>query len=656
MASILVKNLFGGDPGAAGTYTLVGGVWTNGIYEFINDSGGAGNTEWELIDTSGSGTTLETSGLGDLDSPASASWVKYSVTEISSPSKLPIGSGSSSSVSSPGTLNPVSPGVPDRPENYVGTFEQALTLGQKAQAVDNIGLGNVDNTADADKPVSTLQAAADAAVLAAALAADGSGATLDPFYIAAIGQSNMARADKGVASYDMDSLPGVKVFVDRPITGQGTFQEWTPATTSQTLSTASSIASTTPAFHLAKKIHEETGREVRVVMMAQGGQNLTWMSDGGAGWPRIVDGVDNGPVAKFDLVVLIQGEAEDSGSDVQHLTRLQTWVDDLRALTPTAGGDPVIPYTTPIILTELDAQYTNANRRMREFAEANDFVYFADGASDLPKIVEVPANVHITGDACPVLARQVIWPALFQARQVDAAGGVATSRATVTTGTQYVTVGGAALSTLTGDFTFKARLRPDFASHAELILHGGTGQVFADFGRTGATDSYLSFLQLQSRQIRVSINSSTVTADRLTITIPDEILESGNTFELSVTWNSTTGEALGYVDGVAAGSATTTIRGPLTAPASSRLLGEVFGTRHCKFVTKWMAIWDSILPIGEITTIHDGLPDLALTGSGTPALASYTFDTPQGGIIPDRSGNSRNGTWAGSGAYSRTVR
>jgi len=138
MASILVKNLFGGDPGAAGTYTLVGGVWTKGIYEFINDSGGAGNTEWELIDTSGSGTTLETSGLGDLDSPASASWVKYSVTEISSPGKLPIGDGSSSSVSSPGTLNPVSPGVPDKPENYVGTFEQALTSGQKNQAKTNI--------------------------------------------------------------------------------------------------------------------------------------------------------------------------------------------------------------------------------------------------------------------------------------------------------------------------------------------------------------------------------------------------------------------------------------------------------------------------------------------------------------------------------------
>lgn len=654
MSTIIVSNLFGGDPAAAGTYVLQeDGSWLKGDYSFIWQYDIS--TYWALVKDGD--TLIEESLDGTSDTPASAtSWDKYSVRVIESPSKLPIGDGSSSSVSSPGTLNPVSPGVPDKPENYVGTFEQALTLGQKAQAVDNIGLGNVDNTADSDKPVSTLQAAADAAVLAAALAADGSGATFEPFYIAAIGQSNMARADKGVASYDMDSLPGVKVFVDRPITGQGTFQEWTPATTSQTLSTASSIASTTPAFHLAKKIHEETGREVRVVMMAQGGQNLTWMSDGGAGWPRLVDGVDNGPVTKFDLVVLIQGEAEDSGSDVQHLTRLQTWVDDLRALTPTAGGDPVIPYTTPIILTELDAQYTNANRRMREFAEANDFIYFADGASDLPKIVEVPANVHITGDACPVLARQVIWPALFQARQVDAVGGVTTSRATVTTGTQYVTVGGAALSTLTGDFTFKARLRPDFASHAELILHGGTGQVFADFGRTGATDSYLSFLQLQSRQIRVSINSSTVTADRLTITIPDEILESGNTFELSVTWDSTTGEALGYVDGVAAGSATTTIRGPLTAPASSRLLGEVFGTRHCKFVTKWMAIWDSILPIGEITTIHDGLPDLALTGSGTPALASYTFDTPQGGILPDRSGNSRNGTWAGSGAYSRTVR
>ena len=145
MATVLVRNLFGGDPAAAGTYTLVGGVWTKGTYSFSNDDGGVGNTEWELNNSAGGGSTLETSGLGDTDSPASAPWDKYSVTDVSSPGKLPVGSGTGESVSSPGTLNPVAPGVPDAPENYVGTFEQTLTDLQKSQALQNIQLESLAN-------------------------------------------------------------------------------------------------------------------------------------------------------------------------------------------------------------------------------------------------------------------------------------------------------------------------------------------------------------------------------------------------------------------------------------------------------------------------------------------------------------------------------
>lgn len=145
MATVLVRNLFGGDPAAAGTYTLVEGVWTKGTYSFSNDGGGAGNTQWELNNSAGGGSTLETSGLGDTDSPASAPWDEYSVTDINSPGMLPVGGGTGESVSSPGTLNPVAPGVPDKPENYVGTFEQTLTDLQKSQALQNIQLESLAN-------------------------------------------------------------------------------------------------------------------------------------------------------------------------------------------------------------------------------------------------------------------------------------------------------------------------------------------------------------------------------------------------------------------------------------------------------------------------------------------------------------------------------
>lgn len=50
--------------------------------------------------------------------------------------------------------------------------DMGLTAPEQLQGRTNVGLGNVDNTADADKPVSTAQAAADAAVAAAAANAD----------------------------------------------------------------------------------------------------------------------------------------------------------------------------------------------------------------------------------------------------------------------------------------------------------------------------------------------------------------------------------------------------------------------------------------------------------------------------------------------------
>ena len=136
MSTIIVSNLFGGDPAAAGTYVLQeDGSWLKGDYSFIWQYDIS--TYWALVKDGD--TLIEESLDGTSDNPASAtSWDKYSVTEINSPGRLPIGSGSSSSVSSPGTLNPVSPGVPDKPENYVGTFEQTLTDARKTQAKINL--------------------------------------------------------------------------------------------------------------------------------------------------------------------------------------------------------------------------------------------------------------------------------------------------------------------------------------------------------------------------------------------------------------------------------------------------------------------------------------------------------------------------------------
>jgi hypothetical protein len=134
MATILVRNLFGGDPAAAGVYLQQNATtWTKGEYSLIADPG----WEWEIDGPSG---TLENGTGTSEESPALVAWDKYEVTAISSPGKLPVGGGTGESVSSPGTLNPIAPGVPDKPENYVGTFEQELTELQQSRALLNLGI------------------------------------------------------------------------------------------------------------------------------------------------------------------------------------------------------------------------------------------------------------------------------------------------------------------------------------------------------------------------------------------------------------------------------------------------------------------------------------------------------------------------------------
>ena len=491
----------------------------------------------------------------------------------------------------------------------VKTVAQTLTNAQKAQARDNIG-------------------------------------GLGPIYLLGIGQSNdaCAGANFGLASHDLETTPFITHFKDRPAGGTGTFVQWDVTADSPSLSHASSPVSSCPTWHLAKRLYRETGREIRVVSMSEGGKNLTWMSAGGLGWARVVDAVDRGGVTKFDYVTVIQGEAEDAGSDTQHNTRLATFVSDLRALTPTAGGDPVIPLTTPIIFSEIDSQYVKSNRRMEAFAELNNSVFFAKGARDLPKIPEIPPNVHLTADARFTLANEVIYPALFKSR--TATSGLTSRRATVTTGTQYVTIPSSVYSNMLGSFTFRCRYRPDFETRADASSHGGSGYYIADFGRTTASDSAFGILLAGGTSFHIWVNDN---ADKLIVAIPEATMDLGETMDIGVTWDSATKALTCYINGVSAGTKLTAAIGTQVTASAARLLGDVVGTRHGEAVMKWAAFWPSVLPTGTMTTISDDIPDL------TGALAGYKLNTPPNDRLYDSSGNSRHGTWVGTGAYNRDI-
>lgn len=135
--TVRVQNLFGGVPGAAGVYTKdeVEDIYRKNPYTITWDGGG----EWTFEDGSG---TLEVGTGATITGPQTATWTKYKITAISSPDMLENGGGGVS-VETPAILDPVDPGVPAKPENYVGTFEQSLTAQRKAQARGNISAASV---------------------------------------------------------------------------------------------------------------------------------------------------------------------------------------------------------------------------------------------------------------------------------------------------------------------------------------------------------------------------------------------------------------------------------------------------------------------------------------------------------------------------------
>jgi hypothetical protein len=460
------------------------------------------------------------------------------------------------------------------------------------------------------------------------------GSSLDPFVIYALGQSNMSRVNFGLPDYDTASSALVKVWNDR--IGTPAWQTWdVTAATSQTYSTASTTPSTTPAFHLAKQIAEQTGREVRVIIAAEGGQNLAVFTEGGTMHTRLITNIAAAGVTKADLVVLIQGEADDSGSDAQHNGRLQDFHDDMRALSSVAE-------TTPIVLTEVNNQYASANRRMKAFAADTSFVLFAEGSGNLEMNGD---GIHFTNNSCVAIGRGVIYATLFQ-RPVTPTS-VSESRATVLTGEQYVTIPSSVYATMTGSFTFRCRWRPDFTSRAELINHGGSGYLICDFGRTTTTDGAFGVMLTASAQLYIWVNDY---ADRLTVNLLTAHLDTGNTLDLGVTWDSSTGLLTCYVDGVSIGSKTTVATGAQTAANLARLSGAAIGTKHAESVFKWAAFWTSALPGGTMTTVSDDLPDV------TGALAAYKLNTPPNDRLFDHSGNSRHGLWVGTGAYSVLIK
>lgn len=460
-----------------------------------------------------------------------------------------------------------------------------------------------------------------------------------PLWILAMGQSNMARSNFGVADFDMEVDPRVQIVADRPGGSTARLETWDPRGPSQALSNAGFTPSTSPAFHLAKKLAEETGREVRVSLIAQGGQTLTWMSDGGAGWDRLVKHIADVSILKFDIVVLLQGEAEETSSDAVHLARLSTWVDDLRGLAQ-------IRETTPIVLAGVNNQFENANRRMAEFAAGDSFVRFAGQSKNLEMNAD---GIHFTNNSVVEIGREIFYPALFDSGvEVSQEGSTNSniSRATVTTGGQYLTLPSSLEDEIAGlsGVSFSARYRPDYKSRQDGVNHGSNGTLF----RIG---DQFGIVQINVVQWWVWVGD--YSEDRLVINVPREFVDSGRTGQLSVAWDGVAGTLKVFLDGVKLGEDLSALTGAIPAiTGSSFLAGHSAATIRNGSVLKWAKFDGFAQTEDQLSVISQGLPD------STAALAAYEFTTPPSRLLFDTSGtlpagNGHDATWVGAGAYFR---
>ena len=293
----------GGDAQAAGFYnrTLLGN-FSKGPYKFISDGGG----EWELARNQ---TPLEDgTGVGTTVSPSTVSWTNYTVTLVGDPGEI---TSTPPVVTNPGTINP---GLStSAPSIYLGTFAQALSSTQKAQALTNLGIKS------------------------------GTG----PIRILAYGQSN---EDGGRAGGDQTYNPDVKIWNISSQAWEGwnvttNPRQWGNTNYNTTNSTNPPSTNTTLSnyIHLfAGKLQKLTQREVQVMVFAESATALNYfvsMANGGLNtfWQGTIDEFGRAGWSNADIFIFGQGESgagSGVGTYAQALALVYGQLDTAGYLTP----------------------------------------------------------------------------------------------------------------------------------------------------------------------------------------------------------------------------------------------------------------------------------------------------------------------------------
>ena len=131
----------------------------------------------------------------------------------------------------------------------------------------------------------------------------------EPIVILAMGQSNMARKGALFKHVEFKENPDPRVKILNSETGS--FETWDIRKPSLNSELGNEQGAPVIPYYFARRLAEETGREIKVVASARGGRPISYWNVGSKGWETLL--TQTAEVPGVDVILWQQGESDSNG-------------------------------------------------------------------------------------------------------------------------------------------------------------------------------------------------------------------------------------------------------------------------------------------------------------------------------------------------------
>jgi hypothetical protein len=145
-----------------------------------------------------------------------------------------------------------------------------------------------------------------------------------PFYVLLMGQSNAV--GRGTNGGDKDTYNGVKVWNETA----NKWEVWDLTSNPAQYGVGATVGANNLGFHFAKKLHEFTHREVRVLTVVEGGKQIAnWTTPGSLKYANLEEQTAAANIKRFDVCLWHQGESDNGSATYE--ADFDTVLSNLRA-------------------------------------------------------------------------------------------------------------------------------------------------------------------------------------------------------------------------------------------------------------------------------------------------------------------------------------